>query len=221
MDNKELEKKLEKSVEKIPVRDFSEVWEEIKDRVEPTKKNRFFRWTPVVATVAGLAVVCSIVIPIVINQNQPENPPKTYLESELLSEEVEIQEFLSQISSSELDLVNLSLYSLSSTYLLKTTDSIVKGGQMELVDNLDSPTFYLNIIFYHKTVQVNETQKIEYEVDYTTTNGAVTEYRLKDSYPEYQIYVYDIKANYNSVNYYMEYTCSTEDITPFLNSFFN
>ncbi len=38
--------------------------------------------------------------------------------------------------------------------------------------------------------------------------------------PEAAIYIYDIEANYNSVNYYVMYTGMTEDLTEFFNEFF-
>ena len=61
--------------------------------------------------------------------------------------------------------------------------------------------------------------EIEYQFNYSV-NDAIIEYRVKESYPEDGIYVYDIKANFSSVNYYMEYTCFTKNIKPFLDAFF-
>ena len=43
MDIKETERILEESAKKIKVRDFSEVWAEIEDKIEPAPKKKFYQ----------------------------------------------------------------------------------------------------------------------------------------------------------------------------------
>ena len=84
---------------------------------------------------------------------------------------------------------------------------------------MDLATFYLTVDFYDKSVKIDELLNKSYDFDYSV-NDAMIQYKIKETYPEDGIYIYDIRANFNSVNYFMEYMCFTEDIKPFLDEFF-
>lgn len=54
MKDKDIEKQIKKSVNNINVRDYSLVWDDIKDQVKPKqqyiKRKNFVRWTAVIAS---------------------------------------------------------------------------------------------------------------------------------------------------------------------------
>lgn len=234
MENKNIENKLQEAADNIEVREFSLVWEEIKHEIKPAKRKRFVRWVPIAATAACAIIACSIIIPIALQQNQTisggnagtniessqplPSPPQGYFEDDLILSETTPQDFFSQLSIFEIDFVDVSNYITVSSYLSRTSEQIVKGGYIELTDDLENSTFYLSIEFYDESVKTNPILD-KYEMDFLV-GDTVIEYRVKESYPEDGIYIYDIKANSNSVNYIMEYTCFTEDIKPFLETFF-
>ena len=228
MEDKEIEKILKEGADNIEVREFSLVWDDIKSKINPPKKKRY-RLLPVVASVVSIVVACSIIIPVALwksdNPVANEKPSsgsseQIYFSDELLLLETMPEDFVEQLSLASIDIIDIDKYVISSSYLFKTPEQTVKGGRLELTDNLENSTFYLTVDLYDISVKLENNLTIEYEFEYTF-NNIVVEYRIKESYPEDNVYIYDIKTIYNVVNYIMVYTCFTEDIRPFLEDFFN
>lgn len=227
MEDKEIEKKLQDGADNIEVRDFSLVWKDIKSKIVPQKKKRS-HWLPIVASAASVVVACSIIIPVALqSHDQPGtgdnqgvgSSEQVYLLDELLLLETTTEDFLNQMTSASINIIDFNEYVITSSYLFKSPTQIVKGGRVELTDDLDSSTFYLVFDFYDETVNVDVLLNRQYDFDYSV-NEVMIQYKIKETYPEDGIYIYDIRANFNSVNYFMEYTCFTEDIKPFLDEFF-
>ena len=227
MEDKEIEKKLQDGADNIEVRDFSLVWKDIKSKIVPSKKKRS-HWLPIAASVACVFIACSIIIPIALqapkqpgtgNNQGAGSSEQVYFLDELLLVETPSEELLNQLTSANIDIVDINKYIISSSYLFKSAEQGVKGGRVELTDDLDLSTFFLTVDFYDKSVNVDELLNRQYDFDYSVKD-AIIQYRIKETYPEDGIYIYDIKANLNSVNYFMEYTCFTENIKPFLDEFF-
>ncbi len=215
MKEQDIKAKLQQSADAIEVRDFSEVWADIEGKVvSACPKRRMPKWaTALLSSVAAIALISAITLPIVL---QGET---VYLFDELNTKTVEVDEFFLRLNSSEVKCVDLTRYQASSTTIYQTEDEVVKGGKVDLKDSQDAPTFMMTLKFYDSSVQL-ENLDVVYDTSYTSSNGAVVEYVLKTAMPDYNYYVYDMQASYRSVNYYMEYTCFTEDVTPFLDSFF-
>lgn len=220
MENKDLEQELQKRAENIEVEDFSLIWENIKDRGAVVYRERrlISRWLPVIASAVCVALVCVVAIPIALSLSQPDEPPMDFFSNQLVSETLAVEEIYAQLSEAEINHVDLTGFNGDIGLLLKTAKHVVKGALIEFTDNLDNPTFYLSLRLYSDDVKVTDVVVV-YDFSYSV-NGAVIEYRVKEAYPEDSIYIYDIQANYHHVNYYIEYTCFTDDITPFLNEFF-
>lgn len=225
MEEKEVEKRLKESAENIEVRDFSEVWQDIEHKVQPPKKRRYMRLFSGIAAALSV-IICAVFIPLFFNpapeqadNSQPgEQPEQIYLEDELFVTNVDSEEFLNQLSTSNVNLIDISRYQVISSSLYVSPDQNALGGYLELTDDLDNTAFFLVMQFYHQSVQSSR-QTVDYDYNYTV-EGTVIEYRVKEAYPEEGVYIYDIKAKYLQTNYYMEYTCFSEDITSFLTDFF-
>ena len=221
MENKEVEQELERRAENVEVRDFSLVWKDIEGRVSPKKSannRRMMRWIASAAALVCLTVACSIFLPRIINQNSG-NPERTYFTDELGSFSLDEVQFYQGLAISGIQHVDFSQYIRSNHALFQTEDHQTKGGSVQLTDDLNNPTFILAVEFYDDKVKEKPTGSNQYNLS-CEANGVTVQYKVKEAYPEESYYVYQMKANYNSVNYYMEYTCFTEDITPFLNEFF-
>lgn len=218
MDYKDVEQKLKEAAEQIKVRDFSLVWENVKKKVrskEPVKRRFHFQWQTALATAAACAVIACpfVAIPFL------DAPAPIYLSDNLEAVSVEKEEFETQLDNVNLEIVDISTYYADDYYLYKTETDEVKGGKLNLVDDLNNSTWLLSVRFYEQSVQIDE-EIADYDFTYTV-GSTVIEYRVKEAYPTESMYVYDIKANCNGVNYLMEYTCLTDDITPFLQEFFS
>ncbi len=217
MEEKDIEELLQQSADSVEMRDFSEVWKNIQGEVTSARpqRRRLPKWVAALASsAAAVALISAITLPIVLCQGEP-----VYFWDELNSNSVSAEEFYNDIESSEVNCVDLRRYVASSCILYQTQEGVVKGGKAQLTDSQSAPTFVMFIKFYESSVEVDNGD-IVYDTSYITSNGANVEYVLKTSQPEYSYYVYDMMANYNAVNYYMEYTCFTEDVTSFLDSFF-
>lgn len=221
MENKDLEKQIKESVDNIEVRDFSLVWDDIKHRIEPkkepVKKKRVVRWVSVAASFVVLVIGCSIVLPIVINQGNKE---PIYFMEQLGAVTVQESEFYDALAKEKINHVDFSDYIQSNYTLLQTEGNITKGGAIDLSDDMEEPTFLISIRFYDDKVKGFELDSPKFDLRYQV-EGTIVYYRILEASPEESWYVYELCANHNSVNYYMEYTCFTEDITSFLDSFFS
>lgn len=231
MDNKELEDKLKESANNVEVRDFSLVWSDIKHRVKGERSKLSRCLLSAISASASALIACSIIIPVVIHYNKdrdagttvPEgvvDEEQTYFEDDLIFSVVSFEEFCNQIAMVDINIIDVSDYAVCASMLLKTPMYITKGGLLELTDDVDNSSFYLVVKFYDEKIQRNDQIEIVYDMNYTV-NDAEIEYRVKEAYPDDGIYIYDIRANFNKVNYFIEYTCFTEDIKPFLDEFFN
>ncbi len=218
MDYKDVEQKLKEAAEQIKVRDFSLVWENVKKKVrseKPVKRHFHFQWQTALATAAACVVIASpfVAIPFL------DAPAPIYLSENLEAVSVEKEEFETQLKNVNIQIVNLSNYYVIDYALYETDTNEVKGGKIDLTDDLNNSTCWVSVSFYEENVQLDDIT-VQYDLTYTV-GSAVIEYRVKEAYPTESMYVYDIKANCNGVNYLMEYTCLTDDITPFLQEFFS
>ena len=219
MEKKEVEEILrEKSDEIEETPDFNKIWEKIQPRIEKEKKRRFV-WRRILLPVACCAVVLGITLPFVLPQlihNEPTTPPPVlYLNDDLQNVIVEEAEFHQAIQNSDVQVVDLTRFKLDVCSVFKTETGVVKGGNADFMDSQESPTCVINLDFYGNDVQVSNTNQIVYDTFYTTQSGAVIEYKFDQELSQYHI-----KAEYNSVQYFMDYTGVNETVTQFFENFF-
>lgn len=216
MDDKEVEEKIRESAENIEVRDYSLIWNNIKDRVQPQKKKRH-RWLPIFVFAACLALVCAVVVPVVWNHS--ERSETKYFDDDLITETMPLDELCEELTAAGIEYADFSGYEITGSMLLKTVDFKVKGGLVELTDDSENPTFFLSLRLYDEDVIVDFKPEIIYDSQYFV-NGTEIEYTIQEATSD-GVYIYNIRANYRGANYYMEYTCFMDDITPFLEEFFS
>ena len=138
MQDKEIEKILQEKAEKVEMREFSQVWQEIKGEMqEPEKKKTFGfkRWFPIFLA-PFLAVFCIVFTPILIKQLTPV-PPKEelFFSDELTSQSVSETEMLSGLSQANIVHVDLSEYIVENCSLYITDQNKVKGAIFNMVTN--------------------------------------------------------------------------------------
>lgn len=218
MNDKEVEKKIQESADNIEVRDYSLIWNNIKDRVQPEKRNKRRRLLPIVVSAACVALVCAVAVPVAVNYWGSE-PETVYFYDELITETMPLDELCEELSAAGIEYADFSGYEVMGSMLLKTGDFKVKGGLVELTDDSENPTFFLSLRLYDEDVIVRFVPEIVYDSRHVA-NGTEVEYTIQEATSD-GVYVYNIRANYRGADYYMEYTCFTEDITPFLDAFFS
>jgi hypothetical protein len=227
MEDKEVEKKLKESAENIDIRGFSQVWEDIKDKIESPKRRKPAYWLPLAASVIGIIIGGGIIIPIALQNVHQANigsssnsSEQTYQSDKLNIKGVTPKAFYTHMKRAGVDIVDVNDYVVMSSVVYQTEDFLVKGGLLELTDDEKNPTFFLSLEVYDQSVEIVGQSQRWYDFEYSV-NDVHIQYRVKASFSENGVYIYDIKASLNTVDYYMEYTCFTEDIKPFLDTFFN
>ncbi len=219
---KEFDSKLKEETQKIELRDFSQVWSEIQDRIEEPQveqekpvKTRIKRfWATLMSGVAAcLILVCAVCIPLMLNK--PDDPMVFYVD-ELTQTAVSENQFYSDITSSGIAVVDLTRYTGQGFRIIKTSDNFIKGGKIEFFKEVNTSAYLIDLKFYSNDVVVSE-DTIVYDLTYTV-NGATIEYTLTSD--DGGFWIYDVKANYNSVNYFMNITALNQDVTLFFNEFF-
>ena len=218
LDDKEAEKKIQESADNIEVRDYSLIWNNIKDRVQPEKRKKRRRLLPIAVSAACAAVGCAVAVPIAVRYLSPE-PETVYFYDELVTETMPLDELCEELTAAGMEYADFSGYEVMGSMLFKTGDFKVKGGLVELTDDSENPTFFLSLRLYDEDVIVRFVPEIVYDSRYVA-NGTEVEYTIQEATSD-GVYVYNIRANYRGADYYMEYTCFTEDITPFLDAFFS
>ena len=215
MQKKNLEEILQQKADQVETRDFSEIWSDIKDTVNKTENLKRFQWKKSFSlALASVAVVaCIALTPIIINGLKPA-PEQVYFIDGLESKPATEQEMFNGLSQAQINHVDLSNYIISGTILYWTEDLQIKGA--EFVLNNDPTTFIALIQLCDSDVDM----EIDFEELYDSSiqvNSVDVKYKLKSSSGTYDYSVYAVK---NGVQYVIEYTGLTDNLTDFLNEFF-
>ncbi len=217
MQDKELEKIIREKADNVKMRDFSEVWDEIKGEIVPKKKekksifkNKFF-----LIFAPALLVICIALTPLFFLKPTPP-PDKIYFADKLLVNTVTTDELLDGLSLANVTHVDLSKYILTDTYLYYTENTEVKGAKLTFYN--ESPTTFLaKMDLYDKSVELNLDLEI-YDTN-IQVNSADVYYKFKSNSSGF--YEYSVYATYNNVKYVIEYSGVTDNLMEFLTDFFN
>ncbi len=216
MKKTDVEKKLIEKANEVKMRDFEDIWQEIKGEVAvevQPKKNKNRKWLYSLASLAAcLILFCCVGIPLLLNN---QNNDIVYFDNELTKTNVEKLEFFEQIENTKMKVVSLKRYNGEGFYIYKTSKGVVKGGNIEFVAELNSQVYLVGLKFY--SLDVKEKEEISYPTKYNTPSGASLQYTVTDIGGAYNC---DAKGTFNSVNYYFTITATSETVTPFFDEFF-
>lgn len=219
MQEKEIEKILQEKADKFEMREFSQVWEEIKGEIEQPekekKKIRWKKWLPM-ALASAVLVICIALCPILINALKPAPPGEEVFYADVLTSQGVLEnEMLDGLVQAQISHVNLNKYTLQNCKLLITEDNKIKGASATIFNN--PTTFFAEMVIYHKNVDA----VIEIDKSYDNqckVNSADVYYKLKQE--SGGMYKYSVYAVHNKVQYVIEYTGFSNNLTEFLNDFF-
>lgn len=218
MEDKELEKLLQEKADNIKMRDFSEVWNEIKDEIkEPVKEKKFRwkKWLPMIMASAVL-VICLALSPVIIKALKPApNTPQeeVFFTDDLSKTKVSFEDVFTGLAQANISHVDLSGYTLDSTFLFHTEDLKVKGAKISFYGS----TFIADMQLYDKSVALNLDLDTLYN-ESCKINSTEVLYKFKQE--NGGAYDYSIFAVHNNVQYVIEYTGVSDNLVDFLNEFF-
>ncbi len=217
MQDKELEKILQEKADKTEMRDFSLVWDEIKEEVTPKEKEKKSIWKKkfFLILAPALLVVCIALTPLFFLKQTPP-PEEVFYIDELSIEAVTTDEALNGLSGASITHVDLAKYSFITTSLYVTEDLAVKGGYFEFY-NENPTTFLAKMKLYDKSVELNLDLASLYDTN-CQVNSADVYYKFKSSSGGF--YEYSVYATFNGVKYLIEYSGVTDNLMDFLTDFF-
>ena len=212
MQEKELENLLQEKADKVEMREFSQVWNEIKGQIEEPKPQRKFvwkRWAPAFAS--AFLVLCIALSPIIINSLKPA--PEVFFSDDLSKQIVSETEMFDGLAQANISHVDLSEYSFISTFLYYTENMQVKGAFLSFY----SSSIIAQMNLYDASVDLSLNLESLYDSTYKVNSTEVL-YKFKQE--NSGMYEYSIYAVHNKVQYVIEYTGLTNNVTDFLTKFF-
>ena len=212
MQDKELENLLQEKSDKVEMREFSQVWNEIKGEIEEPKPQKKLVWKKLIPALASaFLVLCIVLSPIIINELKPA--PEVFFSEELNKQIVSETEMFDGLSQANIIHVDLSEYSFVNTFLYYTEDLKVKGASLDLYNN----NCFAIMNLYDSSVDLNLDLESLYDSSYRVNSTNVL-YKFKQE--NAGLYEYDVYAVHNKVQYVIVYKGIENNIISFLNDFF-
>jgi hypothetical protein len=222
MERKDVEQKLQEAADEIKTPEFEKLWENIRPQIEKeSKRKKSFVFYKVLAPIACCLVAICVALPFILpkENNEPTTPstppPVYYLNDDLTLVTTEENHFLASLQSSSVSVVDLSRFKIQMCTIFETDTGVLKGGRADFLDNQESPTCFINLKFYAGDVKVSDVHYDNFDLNYTTQSGAIIEYKFDGDLNKYYI-----KAEYKTVQYFMEYIGVNETVTQFFEMFF-
>lgn len=222
MERKDVEEKLQEAADEIKTPEFEKLWENIQPQIEKeSKRKKSFVFYKVFAPIACCLVAICVALPFILpkENNEPTTPstppPVYYLNDDLtivLTDEIN---FLTAVQNSEVQVVDFSRFKMDSCATFETDAGMLKGGKTNFLDSQEMPTCMIQLKFYAGDVKVSDDLYNECNLNYTTQSGAIIEYKYESAFGKYYI-----KAEYKTVQYFMEYIGVNETVTQFFEMFF-
>lgn len=220
MQEKKIEEILQEKAEQIKVRNFDEVWQDIKGEIEkeqtPQIKEKKLGWKKCLSlSLASCFILVAIILtPYLLKEPKPV-PEELFYADKLSRYERSADDMLSGLSQANILHVDFSDYEIIDCGIYLTEDNKVKGAEFTCV-GINSFNFFSKIILYSSDVKLNIETNKDYDIEHKTSSYKAY-YKLKESGSEY---VYDIYAVKNGVQYVIEYTGISDNVVEFLNVFF-
>ena len=215
MQDKELENLLQEKADNVKMRDFSQVWDEIKGEIEVSKPQKKFvwkKWLPATLASAFL-VLCIALSQIIINSLKPA--PEVFFTEELRKEVVSETDMFNGLAQANISHADMSDFYFINTFLYYTENMQVKGACVDFYSIACHCAGLMDL--YDSSVDLNLDFENLYDSSYKVSSTNVL-YKFKQE--NAGMYEYSIYAVHNKVQYVIEYTGTTNDVTNFLTEFF-
>ena len=219
----EIEQLLNEKAEEIEIRDFTSVWQDIKDKVVVEKKQHGkWKWASLAASFVAVITAGVLILPNVL-PDQPDNSEEQeiiFLSEQLSSIAVTENEFYEKFNAASINCIDVSNYDVLNHALLYTENQEVKGGVLDFCDDEENPSWFVILHVYDKNVQFPKNLYNDYTLSLETSSGASVQYKLDTYSEEDGLYVYRAKATFNSTSYLVEYSTFENNPTQFFEELF-
>ena len=228
MDYKDIEKELKKKADQITLKSFDERWDRIKNRISDTEEVNVSIEEPVLVSGTGsetvksgkrinkkliieilvpvfvLLALCAIILPQILRKK--DDSIRYFNLEELSYVGATEEEFYLSIDNSTMSIIDLSLYEISGCRLLVSSENVVLGGK---VDILDEESMFMASVTFYSAVVITDFE-IEAENEIYNVNGFDVEYVTEF---EDETYITVAIATNAEMRYEMEITSFDDDVT--------
>lgn len=213
MDDKELENMIKTSADEIEMKDFSQRWAEIKDRLPIEKKRIRVSMKHILAIASSVAIlILAVVLPIAL---LPSNESHYFTVNDVVLSGVSKEEFYSELGSTKLEIVNFQQYNFDEYFLGRTDDSIARGGRVIYNNENGESEFLFSVTFFSAEIIIDESEYADLE-DEMVVEGVAIRYKTNAD----ELFENKAMFSYNEVNYFVDYTSLNDDLASFLEQLF-
>ncbi|MBQ7339907.1 MAG: hypothetical protein IJW43_03500 [Clostridia bacterium] len=217
MQDKDLERIIKEKVDKTEMREFTQVWEEIRGEITPpVKEKRGWRKKLSLIISSALIVVCLAFSPIIINSLNPPSDEELYFIDALVSQNVSKDDMFVGLQEAGLSHPDLSEYTFMDCILLRAKGSKIKGAQFIFYNEINME-FIATLKLYDKKVKLNLANENLYD---SVVEVKETSFHYKYNGENGGTYMYDIYGVYNGTQYVIEYSGFNDSIVEFLTEIF-
>lgn len=214
MDDKELEKILKDSANKIEMKSFSSRWKEIKAQIPKSKKDeRSIKYVVALISFLCLTIIVAIMIPMFL---QPTEEKRYFSVSEISYEEVTREQFYSELDSIGMEILNIREFAFDVYSLARTSDSIVRGGSVTYENTKGDAAYIFSITFFTSDVLVDETEYSDLR-----SEVIVKECLIKYKTTNEGLYQSTALMKFKDTTYIINYSSLNDDLTVFLDQLIN
>ena len=235
MEDKDIEKYLKERAEEVKVKDFSERWNSISERINSAQEVELKATASetVLATSSNsnmsnnavskkliislsmvflaIALCLAIVLPITLKKTGEQ----IYFNfNDLSNTSVSADEFYDKIEEADLNIVDIQKFEASSYGLYYTEDNKVAGGRFDIFD--EDEVVFVKVIFYSTLVK----SSFETGEDFKSCNVNGFKIEYKTGLSEDEQYETRAKAVSDSINYELVCLSADENIENFFNKLF-
>lgn len=214
MNDKELEDLLRESAETAPMKDFSERWEQVKDRIPPSEKRIRFSYKTFLALASSVClIVLAVVLPLFLRNAEEKHYFSGY---DLAFKSVTEDRFSNELNAVGLLPDNLQQFELDKYFIAFTKDDAVVGGMVSFENLTGEEEYIFTVTFLSSLSLINEA-----DYKYLTkemTVGAVT---VRYQTVEEELYESKALAQYKGLTYIIEYSSLNDDLNSFLSQLFS
>lgn len=211
MEDRELEKLLTESADKVQIRGFSSRWKEIKKKMSPPKKNykRTLKYFTALATGCCL-IALAVILPFVL---RPKNEILYFLPEDIPLHTTTQEQFFYELSSANFETVDFSSLQVEEYFIAKSSDQVVRGGRVAY-NNLDGLSEYVfSVTFYSSDIIFDEQDFSSLTNSVAIENTEVVFITTKDDLYESRAFFV-----YQETSYIVEYSSLNNDFLEFLSA---
>ena len=225
MDYKDIEKELKKKADQITLKSFDD---RIKNRISDPEEVNVSIEEPVLVSGTGsetvksgkrinkkliieilvpvfvLLALCAIILPQMLRKK--DDSIRYFNLEELSYVGVTEEEFCLAINNTNMNIIDFSLYEISGCRLFVSSDNVVLGGKVDILDEVD---FFMASVKFYSNVVITDF-KIETENEVYNVNGFDVKYVTEF---EDETYITVAIATNAEMRYEMEITSFDDDVT--------